>query len=177
VTRRLGPPIARPAFTGASSGSTRASALDMRRKRRSTRMNPPIFRGPTAGSGAAKASLPSRRRLARTALTASTGVGRRADSIPSTVATCRWRGGRAQDSAPVTRLARFLSRGLDRSGAPRKARTFAPRACRGATGSIRRRNEGSWRPIFGVTVGQNLMRMPAVGLIVWTCWKPLAKLP
>ncbi len=103
-------------------------------------MNPPIFRKRTIGSGAAKASPLSRCRSGRAALTAPTGAGRRPGLIPSTAATCRWPGGRGRESAPVTRLARFPSRERDRSGAPRKVRTFAPKACRGVARNIQRRN-------------------------------------
>jgi len=140
VTRRSGPPTARPARFGAGSESTRVCALGTRRKRRSTRMKPPISRRPTTGNGVAKASPPGRCRSAHTAPTASTGAGRRADSILSTVATCQWPGGRGRESAPVTRLARLPNRERDRSGAPRRIRISAPRGCRGAAPNIKRRN-------------------------------------
>jgi hypothetical protein len=141
VTRRSGRPIAPPALSGASSESTRASAPDTRRNRPSARMKPPIFRRRTIGSGAAKASPPSRCRSARAAPIASVGVDRRGDSTPSTVATCRWPGGLRRGSAPAMRRARFPSRDRGRSGARRKARTFAPRACGGAPPNIRRRDD------------------------------------
>jgi hypothetical protein len=63
------------------------------------------------------------------------------DSTPSTVATCRWPGGLRRGSAPAMRRARFPSRDRGRSGARRKARTFAPRACGGAPPNIRRRDD------------------------------------
>ena len=42
---------------------------------------------------------------------------------------------------PAMRRARFPSRDRGRSGARRKVRTFAPRACRGAAPNIRRRDD------------------------------------
>ena len=118
------------------------SALGMRRRHQYIPKKPPTGRRPAAGSGAAKASPPKRYRSARTAQTASIGATPRADSIRSTAATCPWRGGRMPESAPAMRLTRSRSPDRERSGAQRRIRTFAPRACRGAVRSLRRRDDG-----------------------------------
>jgi len=130
VIRRQVPPIARPAPSGANSGSTKAYALGMRRRQRHIPKKPPTGLRPTVGSGAATASPPSRSRSARTAQTASIGAIPRADSIRSTAATCPWRGGRMPESAPAMRLTRFRSQDREPSGARRRIGTFAARASR-----------------------------------------------
>ena len=119
----------------------RAYVRGMRRKRRSARRRPLIGRRPTAGSGAAKASPPSRYRSASTVQTAFFGAGPRAGLIPSTVATCRWRGGRGRESAPAARRTRFKSPDRGRSGARPKAPIFAPRDCRAIQANRRARPE------------------------------------
>lgn len=151
MTSRSARPIARPALSGASSGSTRGYAPGTRRKPRFAPMRPRIFRRRIAGNGAARASPPRRCRSARIAPTASTGAGPTPDSAPSTGATCPRPGGGGPESATVTRLAPFPSLVRDRSGAQLKARTFAPRACREAARSIRRRADGKTAPYPAAT--------------------------
>jgi hypothetical protein len=141
VIRRPGLPIARLAPSGADSGRTKASALGMRRRHQYILKKPPTGRRPAAGSGAAKASPHQRCRSARTAQPASIGAIPRADSIRSTAATCPWRGGRMPESAPAMRLIRSRSPDRERSGAQRRTRTFAPRACRTVQPSGRRHAE------------------------------------
>ena len=141
MTSPTGRLIARPAPSGASTESTRACAPGTRRNHRRAPRKSPIDRRHTTASGAAKA-LPSRRcRPARNARTAFIGAALMAGSIPSTAVTCRWPGGREREFVPVTRPAPFRSRDRDHSGAPRKARTFAPKACRGGTLTFRRRDD------------------------------------
>ena len=130
MIKRPVPPIAPPAPSGEGSGRAKGSARGMRRKRRYAPKKPPIGLKPTVGSGAAKASPPSRCRSARIARTASIGAIPRADSIRSTAATCQWRGGRMPESAPAMRLTRFRSQDLERFGAQRRIGTFAARASR-----------------------------------------------
>ena len=70
------------------------------------------------------------------------------------------------------------SRERDRSGAPGKVWTFAPRACRGTAPNIQRRVDRDQAARLGraAVSYQNLTRIPSVELIVWTYWKPLARL-
>jgi hypothetical protein len=127
VTSRPDRPIARAALSGGSSTITRGCAPGTRRKPRCAPRKSPIGPRRTAASGAAKASPAKCCRSARIALIAHFGAGPRVGSIPSTAATGRGRGGRKPESAAVTRPGPSLSRDRDRSGAPRKAQTFAPR--------------------------------------------------
>jgi hypothetical protein len=165
VTSRSGRAIARAALTGANLGSTRAYALDTLQRRRCTRRKPPIGRRLMTGSGAAKDSPSRRRRSARAAPTATIGAGRKAGSIRSTAATCRWPGGPTRAFVAVTHPAPRPNLDCERSGARPMTRTFALRACRDAAQRVRLRHEQGWSELDAEASGRidRLDLLKAVG--------------